>query len=125
MKERDIFIAALQKTVPAERLAFLDEACHGDDSLRREVDALLDAIGRAGSFLEAPPPDAAPPDAAPTAAATVVEGPGTVVGPYKLKELIGEGGMGLVFVAEQHAPIRRKVAVKVIKPGMDTREVIA
>src|SRR5258708_25713917 len=53
------------------------------------------------------------------------EHPGTVVGPYKLMEQIGEGGMGLVFVAEQQHPVRRKVAVKVIKPGLDTREVIA
>ena len=53
------------------------------------------------------------------------EGPGTVIGPYKLLEQIGEGGMGVVFMAEQQQPVRRKVALKVIKPGMDTRQVIA
>src|SRR5579884_3627869 len=57
--------------------------------------------------------------------AMIVERPGTVIGPYKLMEQIGEGGMGLVFVAEQQQPVRRKVALKVIKPGMDTRQVIA
>ena len=55
----------------------------------------------------------------------LTERPGTVIGPYKLMEQIGEGGMGLVFVAEQQQPLRRKVALKVIKPGMDTRQVIA
>src|SRR5207253_6497887 len=60
-----------------------------------------------------------------TVAASITERPGSVIGPYKLMEQIGEGGMGLVFVAEQQHPVRRKVAVKVIKPGMDTREVIA
>src|SRR5207247_4232073 len=55
----------------------------------------------------------------------IAERPGTVIGPYKLMEQIGEGGMGLVFVAEQQHPVRRKVALKVIKPGMDTRQVVA
>src|SRR5262249_41479714 len=55
----------------------------------------------------------------------IAEGPGTVIGPYKLMEQIGEGGFGLVFVAEQQHPVRRKVALKIVKPGMDTRDVIA
>src|SRR5208282_5563450 len=55
----------------------------------------------------------------------IVEGPGTVIGPYKLCEQIGEGGFGLVFMAEQQQPVRRKVAVKIIKPGMDSRQVVA
>jgi serine/threonine-protein kinase len=84
------------------------------------VHRLLAAHRRADSFLEAP---------AATVLATVddpfTERPGTVIGPYKLMEQIGEGGMGLVFVAEQQKPVRRRVALKVIKPGMDTRQVIA
>src|SRR5262249_57232957 len=58
-------------------------------------------------------------------AARSAEGPGTVIGPYKLLEAIGEGGMGTVFMAEQTLPVRRRVALKVIKPGMDTKQVIA
>src|SRR5712664_4885790 len=120
MNERDIFIAALQRQPEAERRAYLDEACGDDEVLRRGVEALLEKHELAGSFLESP---AAAPAA--TLDEPIRERPGTVIGPYKLMEQIGEGGMGLVFVAEQQHPVRRKVAVKVIKPGMDTREVIA
>src|SRR5262249_50206713 len=73
-------------------------------------------------FLESPACAAA---VAPAEEPAVTERPGTVIGPYKLLEQIGEGGMGLVFVAEQTQPVRRKVALKVIKPGMDTRQVAA
>src|SRR5205823_3636246 len=88
--------------------------------LRQRVEALLAADERVGSFL-----------AAPVAVADVAievrmgEQPGTVIGPYKLLEQIGEGGMGLVFMAEQTQPVRRKVALKILKPGMDTRQVVA
>jgi WD40 repeat protein/serine/threonine protein kinase len=121
MNERDLFIAALQKDAPEVRRAYLDAACGRDDALRGRVEALLAVHARAGSFLESPvsgpvaPADEQPPR----------EGPGSAVGPYKLLEQIGEGGMGLVFVAEQQQPVRRKVALKLIKPGMDTKEVIA
>src|SRR5207253_5004338 len=74
----------------------------------------------AGSFLESP---AAAPAA--TLDEPIREGTGTVIGPYKLLQQIGEGGMGTVFMAEQQQPVRRKVALKVIKEGMDTRQVIA
>jgi WD40 repeat protein/serine/threonine protein kinase len=120
MNEREAFIAAFQKESAAERRAYLDAACGEDEELRREVEALLAAHERAGSFLEHPLADPAV-----TTDDPIREGPGTVIGPYKLMEQIGEGGMGLVFVAEQQQPIRRKVALKVIKPGMDTRQVIA
>src|SRR5262249_36775174 len=127
---------------PAERQAYLDEACAGAPELRSRVEALLQAYADAGSFLQKPAPDlGAAGDSQPGQHADedgpagsngeapdprpLSEGPGMVIGPYKLREQIGEGGMGLVFVAEQQHPVRRKVAVKVIKPGMDTREIIA
>jgi tetratricopeptide (TPR) repeat protein len=118
--ERSIFIAALQRENAADRAAFLDEACGSNADLRREVEGLLREFERLGSFLESPTPR---PDA--TAPEPIGAVPGTVIGPYQLLEQIGEGGMGLVFVAEQLQPVRRQVALKLIKPGMDTREVIA
>jgi serine/threonine protein kinase/tetratricopeptide (TPR) repeat protein len=121
MNEREIFIGALQRESSAERAAYLAQACGGNADLLHGVQALLDVHERAGGFLAAPPPS---PVATSTESA-VSEGPGTVIGPYRLLEQIGEGGMGLVFVAEQQQPVRRKVALKVIKPGMDTRAVVA
>src|SRR5262249_19849238 len=91
----------------------------GNPGLRKNVESLLWAYN-AGQFLESPAPDLVA-----TLDEPVSERPGAVIGPYQLLEQIGEGGMGLVFVAEQQEPVRRKVALKVIKPGMDTREVIA
>src|SRR5262249_30740668 len=85
------------------------------------VEALLEVHARAGSFLASPVPA---PDAT-VDEQPVREGPGSVIGPYKLLEQIGEGGFGVVYMAEQHQPVRRKVALKVLKPGMDTRQVIA
>jgi WD40 repeat protein/serine/threonine protein kinase len=114
-----IFFAARQKPA-ADRAAYLDEACGRDPELRRRVEQFLRAQAEIGSFLEAP---AARPVL--TIDAPVSEGPGTVIGPYKLLEQIGEGGFGIVFMAEQQQPVRRKVALKVLKPGMDTRQVVA
>src|SRR5262245_9597403 len=120
MNEREIFIAARQKRDVAEMEAFLDEACDGDPAKSQRVLTLLHEHEQLGSFLEAP----AGPLAA-TAEEMIGERPGTVIGPYKLMELVGEGGFGLVFVAEQHQPVRRKVALKILKPGMDSRRVVA
>ncbi|MCI0462348.1 MAG: serine/threonine protein kinase, partial [Gemmataceae bacterium] len=122
-----IFFAALAKGSPEERAAYLDEACGRDPELRACVERLLGAQPRVGSFLQVPGPGpAATVDEPRDADATpLAERPGTVIGPYRLMEQIGAGGMGLVFVAEQQHPVRRKVALKVIKPGMDSREVIA
>ncbi len=120
MTERSIFLAMLDIEDPAERSAYLDRACAGDPALRTGVEQLLQAHQAPGEFMERPAPALVV-----TVDAAVPEGPGTVIGPYKLLEQIGAGGMGLVFVAQQQRPVRRKVAVKVIKPGMDTREVIA
>jgi serine/threonine protein kinase/tetratricopeptide (TPR) repeat protein len=115
-----IFSAALEKQNPEERAAYLQEACGTDAELRREVERLLSAEPKVGAFLNFPASALVA-----TVDETIIEGPGTVIGPYKLMEQIGEGGMGLVFVAEQQHPVRRKVALKVIKPGMDTRQVVA
>src|SRR6202050_5245546 len=113
-----IFTQALGKPDP-ERTAYVDQACGGDPGLRQRVLALLEAHAGAGgeSFLTLPP-RRAPSDVAD-------EGPGTRVGPYKLLQQIGEGGMGVVYMAEQLEPVRRKVALKIIKPGMDSQQVIA
>jgi serine/threonine protein kinase/tetratricopeptide (TPR) repeat protein len=120
MSERDIFEAALELP-PERRGAYLDSVCGCDAALRERLEALLSRHDRAGAFLEKP---------AAVMPATVdglalSEQPGTMIGPYKLMEQIGEGGMGLVFVAEQTQPVHRKVALKVLKPGMDSRQVVA
>jgi WD40 repeat protein/serine/threonine protein kinase len=117
---QSIFGRALEIESPAGRAAYLDEVCGPDAGLRAEVEGLLAAAEKAGGFMRRPA-------AAELTAGyeTLTEGPGTVIGPYKLMEQIGEGGFGLVFVAEQQEPVRRQVALKVIKPGMDSREVIA
>jgi serine/threonine protein kinase len=125
MNERDIFIAALQKQDGPERRAYLDEACRTDPALCERVLGLLAVHERAGSFLERP---AAAPDASggqATEDRLARESPAPAVGPYKLLQAIGEGGMGTVYMAEQTRPVQRKVAVKIIKPGMDSKQVIA
>jgi hypothetical protein len=141
MNEDTIFHLAREKP-PAERAAFLEAACGGDEALCRRLEAILRAHDEPGSFLARPAidlgstRDAAPapgldaagfdpcrpvaPDAYPLS-----EGPGTRIGPYKLLQQIGEGGMGVIFMAEQEAPVHRKVALKIIKPGMDSRQVTA
>jgi WD40 repeat protein/serine/threonine protein kinase/tetratricopeptide (TPR) repeat protein len=121
MNEHELFAAALEIDGPDERSAYLDRSCGGDDALRARVEALLRAHERAGSFLQAVPVAGA----ATLDAPKPLEGPGTVIGPYKLLQPIGEGGMGTVYMAEQTAPVRRLVALKVIKAGMDTRQVLA
>jgi serine/threonine protein kinase/WD40 repeat protein len=115
MSESGIFNAAV-KLPPDQRAAYLDQACGADPELRRAVESLLRAHDATGGIL---------PDRATVDYETIAERPGTVIGPYRLMEQIGEGGFGLVFVAEQTQPVRRKVALKVIKPGMDTRDVVA
>ncbi|HEY7153037.1 MAG TPA: protein kinase [Gemmataceae bacterium] len=116
-----IYFAALEKGSPEERAAYLDEACGADGELRLCVERLLNAQPKVGSFLQVPAPGLpATSDEHP-----IVEGPGTRIGPYKLLQQIGEGGMGVVYMAEQETPVRRKVALKIIKPGMDTALVIA
>jgi serine/threonine protein kinase len=117
---KSIFLKAIE-CPPAEREACVTAACGDDAALRREVEELLSHHPQVGKFLERPAAEATPT----ISMAAVSEGPGAVIGGYKLLEQIGEGGFGVVFMAEQTAPVRRKVALKVIKPGMDTRQVIA
>lgn len=115
-----LFTEAADIDDPAQRAAFLDSACDGDAGLRAEIEELLRHDVAAGNFL-----------ATETGSLQTVDDPsvqprlGTLIGQYKLMEQIGEGGFGLVYVAEQQEPVRRKVALKVVKPGMDTREVLA
>jgi serine/threonine protein kinase/tetratricopeptide (TPR) repeat protein len=120
MNEEEIFHQALAQS-PQERAAYLEQACAGDPALRASVGALLRANVGATGFLDQP---------APAPVATVDEPPfrerpGEVIGPYKLLQQIGEGGMGTVYMAEQTHPVQRKVALKIIRPGMDSRQVIA
>jgi serine/threonine protein kinase len=121
MNEHELFATALDIDAPTERSAYLDRACGGDDALRARVEALLRAHAQAGSFLAAPPVAGTVTLEAPKP----LEGPGTGIGPYKLLQAIGEGGMGTVYMAEQTHPVRRLVALKLIKAGMDTRQVLA
>src|SRR5215471_18426886 len=116
----EIFTEAIQLPIE-ERARFLDRVCAHDEPLRRKIEALLKSNDRAGAFLEEP-------------AATIGDGrarampgekPGDLIDRYRLLQKIGEGGCGVVFVAEQQEPVHRRVALKVVKPGMDTSSVIA
>ena len=120
-RDVEIFTDALQLPI-GERVEFLEHICGGDVELRQRVEALLKGHDEVGDFLEQSP-HKTPAPAIP--ASLVGEKPGDRVGRYKLLEHFGEGGCGVVFMAEQEQPVRRRVAVKIIKPGMDTRSVIA
>lgn len=107
-----------------ERQAELLRLCGSDGALRAEVESLIKAHDAAGDFLKEPTLN--PPELA----ATVIysntgERPGSVIGPYKLLEQIGEGGFGVVYMAQQSVPIQRRLALKILKPGMDTKQVVA
>src|SRR5262245_42585338 len=121
-KADSIFWGALGIVAPEERNRYLDEACADDPSLRAQLDELLAAYPKVERFLEQP---AIAAHAAVLHEPSIAERPGTIIGPYKLLQQIGEGGMGVVFMAEQTEPIQRTVALKIIKAGMDTRQVIA
>jgi serine/threonine protein kinase/tetratricopeptide (TPR) repeat protein len=122
----DVFQRARGIEDPEKRKAFLDTACGGDAPARERVEALLGAFDAAGSFLEAPAcAQAQAGTAYPGTGSAALEQAGDHVGPYRLLEKIGEGGFGVVWMAEQERPVRRKVALKVVKPGLDTGEVIA
>ena len=120
-KLKAIFSEAIEITDPEERSEYLRVACKGDEKLRAEVETLIEANQEAGDFLESPPIE----PQTTSGNSHLIEGPGTKVGRYKLLELIGDGGMGLVYLAEQEEPVKRRVAIKLVKPGMDTKQVIA
>jgi serine/threonine protein kinase len=120
LPEESIFSEALELKSAAERAAYLDRACGENRQLRAEVEALLRAHEKSGDVLDLPEKPAAT-----VAEQRSSEVPGTRIGPYKLLEQIGEGGMGTVWMAEQQEPVRRLVALKVIKAGMDSAQVIA
>jgi serine/threonine protein kinase/WD40 repeat protein len=117
---RDIYLRAIEKKTPEARAAFLDGACGDDLALRNKVEALLRENAE-DSFLEHPAIEGAT-LVVPT---PLTEGPGTMIGRYKLLQKVGEGGMGVVYMAEQTEPVTRKVALKIIKLGMDTKQVVA
>jgi tetratricopeptide (TPR) repeat protein len=121
-------ILAKAAELEAEQVAaFLDQECEGNAELRQEVESLLSSLRQATRFLTSPTRDLSSSATAPhdPSEAALREGPGTRIGRYKLLELIGEGGFGSVFMAEQEHPVKRKVALKIIKLGMDTRQVVA
>jgi serine/threonine protein kinase/tetratricopeptide (TPR) repeat protein len=117
---RSIFLAAVENHAPAQWGSFLADACAGNPDLRRRVEVLLQAHGESDPLLDHPAPSLFAAQEEP-----VREGPGSIIGVYRLLEPLGEGGFGVVFLAEQQQPLRRQVALKILKPGMDTRQVIA
>jgi len=117
---KSVFGKALELATPADRAAYLDQTCGRDAALRGEVEGLLAALGDAGGFMTHPA--VAPPDlAAPGPDVTV----GTTIGPYTLLQKLGEGGMGAVYLAEQDRPVKRRVALKLIKAGMGSAQAVA
>src|SRR5690606_38987024 len=118
--EESIFAAALECSDPQARADYVEGACANNPKLRERVAMLLSAFGE-GEVLEAPPTSVL----ATAAFGEVTERPGSSIVPYKLLEQSGEGGMGLVFMAEQTQPIRRRVALNIIKTGLDAHAVVA
>jgi eukaryotic-like serine/threonine-protein kinase len=123
--EQAVFAEALQLPSPEARAAYLEATCGMDGALRCRVEALLRAAGEAGDFLEQPHTELRGDDLPTSPAEEPTERPGDRIGRYKLLEKIGEGGCGVVYLAEQEEPVRRRVALKIIKLGMDTRSVVA
>ncbi len=120
--DRTLFLAVLDQPTPDLRAAYLAGACAGNAKLRGQVEAMLAEHFAADSFMAEP---AVAPDRTVPAGERPTEGPGTRIDRYKLLQRIGEGGMGVVYMAEQEEPVRRRVALKIIKLGMDTRQVVA
>src|SRR6186713_791474 len=121
MTEREIFLEALEIATPEARAAYLNEVCAGDAALRQGVEELLREHFSNDSLIAGPAVEAE----RSAVEATVEEVPAAMLGRYKLLEKIGEGGFGEVWMTEQREPIKRRVALKIIKPGMDSRQVVA
>src|SRR6516165_476438 len=119
LDEETIYHVARRIADSEARAAYLEQVCTGDPALRGRVERLLLVCEQEARFMEVPACGAT------VALPTAAERPGTIVGPYKLLQEIGEGGMGTVWMAEQAAPVKRVVALKVIKAGMDSRQVLA
>ena len=113
---KSLFMSVIDMDSAAEREAYLDDHCAGDEQVRAEVMELLGLGPQVGSFLEGQTND---PVATPDVPSKDLES--QAIGPFKIREQLGEGGMGAVYVAEQTEPVRRKVALKIIKPGMDSQ----
>lgn len=133
-REQSLFEAALEIADPADRRAFLDQACGNDHALRKRMEQLLGLLPNAETFFSgcAPVLELAAKEAGPSQIPSMAESVlkvepdlGSRIGPYKLLQKLGEGGCGVVYMAEQERPVRRRVAVKIIKLGMDTKSVIA
>jgi tRNA A-37 threonylcarbamoyl transferase component Bud32 len=120
--EKDIFLSAIELAMPGARAAYLEAACGDDSELRGRVEQLLAGHFQQDNFMQEPAVDVTATEALST---QLSEGPGAVIGRFKLLEEIGQGGFGTVYVAEQKEPVKRRVALKIIKLGMDTRQVVA
>ena len=120
-REESIFAAALERPTDQDRQAYLAEACAGEPGLIARVRDLLRAHEGTKGPLDAPPPGVV----STRVHSRLSEAPGSQIGAYKLLQRIGEGGFGTVYMAEQLEPVRRKLALKIVKPGMDSKEVIA
>src|SRR5437660_1250426 len=116
---RTIFDEVSELPVEDQRRVYLDEACRGDPALRADIEELLRTQETVGEFLPDPKRDTPGPSNSAT------EWEGVQIGRYKLLQKIGEGGCGLVYMADQLEPVKRRVALKILKPGMDTRSVVA
>jgi len=112
-RAEQIFAAVIEITDPAERRAYMERACAGDARLRAEVESLVAAHEQAGEFLQTDSPEQPTVMGGTVLAAPLTENPGTRIGRYKLLEQIGEGGFGVVWMAEQEEPVRRRVALKI------------
>ena len=121
-----IFSRAVEKSAEA-RSQYLDQVCGEDRELRERLERLLAAQARVEGFLESPAPgvESIASIAVCGGGEMLLAQPGTQFGPYRLLRKLGVGGMGVVYMAEQTEPVERRVALKIIKPGMDTRQVIA
>src|SRR5258708_2202830 len=120
--EKEIFFEALDKNTPEERAAFLDGACGTNPVQRAKVEALLADHFQRDEFMKEPAVDASSPT---VSAPRPIAAPAQMLGRYKLLERIGEGGFGEVWMAEQREPVKRRVALKIIKLGMDSRQIVA